>query len=287
MQRAARYQVGALELTVVSDGVMRLDAGAVFGVVPRVLWEPVVGRENLDAEHRIELGLNCLLIRSGDDVLLIETGMGDKLTGSARDKIFPGDYGHLLAQLGEAGVAPGDITAVANTHLHADHCGWNTVRNGDELLPTFRNARYFISAGEYEAAMHPNERTRSTYFAENFEPLEKAGQLSLVDGEQEIIPGVRFIPAPGHTNDHGAIVLNSQGTTAYYLGDLIQHAVQLERNAWISAFDVLPLVSLETKRRLLDQAMRENALLVATHAPYPGAGRLQESGGRRTFVAGG
>lgn len=285
MAELTRYQVGAVEVTVVSDGVARLDAGAVFGLVPRVMWEPVVGRENIDRDHRIELGLNCLLVRSGDDVVVIETGMGNKLTGSLREKVFPGDYGRLLDDLGRAGVRPGDVTAVANTHLHADHCGWNTVREGDELRPTFPNARYFIEAGEYEAAMHPNERTRATYLAENFEPLERAGQLELIEGEREIAPGIRFIPTPGHTADHAAIVISSQGSTAYYLGDMVQHAMQIERNAWLSAFDVLPLVSLETKKRLFEQAIRENALLMCTHAPYPGAGRLRESDGRRTFAA--
>ena len=132
---------------------------------------------------------------------------------------------------------------VANTHLHAYHCGWNTVRDeSGELRPTFPNARYFIQKGEYETASHPNERTRGTYFAENFEPLAASGQLELVEGETELMPGARFWATPGHTEDHASIALTSKGETALYTGDLVHHAVRDQRPAWIAAFDVLPLM---------------------------------------------
>lgn len=285
MPRAARYAVGSLDIAIVSDGTFRLDGGAVFGLIPRVMWEPVIGRDNIDAEYRVPLGLNCMVVRSGDDVLLADTGFGNKLTGAVRERAFPGDYGHLLDELAALGIARTDVTAVANTHLHADHCGWNTMRDetGD-LVPTFPNAHYFIERGEYEAASHPNERTRGTYFAENFEPLAATGQLELVDGEREIIPGATFLPTPGHTADHASIALASGGETAIYLGDLIHHAVQMERPAWIPAFDILPLVSLETKKAIAERAIRERALLISVHNAFPGAGRLVEENGRRTFV---
>jgi glyoxylase-like metal-dependent hydrolase (beta-lactamase superfamily II) len=281
----ARYRVGALDIAVISDGYLKLDAGAVMGLIPKVMWEPVIGRENVDAENRVKLGLNCMVVRSGDQVLVVDTGMGNKVSGAVRERAFPGDYGHLLEGLAALGLTPGDITAVANTHLHVDHCGWNTVFGADgSPVPTFPNARYFVQAGEYEAARHPNERTRGTYFAENFEPLEAAGLLELVDGETELIPGVKFWPTPGHTADHASIALSSNGETAVYTGDLVQHAVQVERPAWISAFDILPLVSLETKKMLAERALRENALLICVHNPFPGVGRLTERDGRRTFV---
>ena len=285
MHGPASYRVGEFDVAVVSDGYFKLDGGAVFGLVPRVMWERVVGSQNIDAEHRVELGLNCLVVRRGADVLLIETGMGAKLTGAMRDRIFPGDYGHLLEALAALGVAPADVTAVANTHLHADHCGWNTSRQGEELVPTFPRARYFIQAGEYESASHPNDRTRATYLAENFAPLETSGQLELVSGEREIIPGVHFLPTPGHTLDHASVVLSSGGETAIYIGDVAHHAVQVERPAWIAAFDVLPLVSLETKKALSERALREHALLFCAHNAFPGAGRLTERDGKRVFVA--
>lgn len=283
VEQPARYQVGEFEITIVSDGELRLDGGAVFGLVPKVLWEPAVGAANVDAENRVPQGLNCMLVRRGQDVVLVETGMGDKHDERAR-RVFPGDYGYLIERLASVGVRPEDVTAVANTHLHADHCGWNTVRRDGKVVPTFPNARYYVQAGEYEAAMHPNERTRSTYFAENFAPLAESGQLELVTGEQRIMAGVHFLPTPGHTEDHASVVLASRGETAIYTGDLVHHEVQMERPAWIAAFDVLPLVSLETKKRLAERAIRERALLICVHNAYPGVGRLTEQDGRRVFV---
>jgi glyoxylase-like metal-dependent hydrolase (beta-lactamase superfamily II) len=284
VQQPAHYRAGAFDIAIVSDGVVRMDAGASMGLIPRVMWEPIIGRENIDAEHRLAAGLNCMVVRRGDDVLLVETGMGSKLTGAARDRIFPGDYGYLLDGLGQLGLGVDDITGVVNTHLHADHCGWNTVRRDGVVVPTFPNARYYVQAGELEAAMHPNERTKGTYFLENYEPLIGSGQLALVHGERELVPGVTFVPAPGHTEDHAVVALTSGGEKALFIGDLAHHAVQVERTAWIAAFDILPLVSLETKKRLSEQAMRDNALIVVVHDPFPGVGRLREIDGRRTFV---
>ncbi len=285
MQAPVRYTVGNLEIAVISDGYFKLDAGAVMGLIPRVMWEPILGKENIDAEHRMRLGLNCMVVRSGDDVLLVDTGIGNKMPETARERSFPGESGQLLDSLAALGLTPADITVVANTHLHADHCGWNTVRDADGTLrPTFPNARYYIQAGEYEAATHPNERTRGTYFADNFEPLRASGQLELVDGEVELMPGARFWATPGHTFDHASIALTSAGETAIYTGDLVHHAVQVERPAWIAAFDVFPLTSLETKKKLAERALRDNALLICVHNPFPGVGRLTERDGRRTFV---
>lgn len=284
MHSIARYRVGEFDLAIVSDGYIKLDAGAVMGIIPRVMWEPVIGRQHVDSDHRVRLGLNCLLVRRGSDVLLVDTGMGDKHDARVRERVFPGEYGFLLSALGELGLQPSDVTAVANTHLHADHCGWNTVRRDGALVPTFPRARYFIQAGELRDAYNPNERTRGTYFGENFDPVVTSGQLEAVDGEHEIIPGVHFLPAPGHTASHAAVVLASGGQTAMYCGDLVHHGVQFERLAWIPAFDVLPLVSLETKRQLAERAIRERALLISPHLDFPGAGRIVEEDGRRRFV---
>ncbi|MGH2633206.1 MAG: MBL fold metallo-hydrolase [Tepidiformaceae bacterium] len=282
---AAHYRVGGLDVAVVSDGVFRLDGGAVFGLIPRVMWEPVIGRENIDDEYRIPLGLNCMVVRSGDDVLVADTGFGNKLSGAVRERSYPGDYGYLVRELAALGIAPEDVTAVANTHLHADHCGGNTVREGEQVRPAFPNARYYVQAGEYEAAMHPNERTRGTYFADNFAPLEASGQLELVSGEHELIRGVHFLPTPGHTADHASILLASNGETGIYTGDLVHHAVQAERPSWIAAFDVLPLVTLESKKRFAERAVRDHALLICGHNAFPGVGRLTERDGKRTFVS--
>jgi glyoxylase-like metal-dependent hydrolase (beta-lactamase superfamily II) len=282
---AATYRVGSLDIAIISDGEFRLDGGAVFGLVPRVLWEPLVGAENVDAQHRIPMGLNCMVVRSGDQVLVADTGFGRKIQGTRNERAFPGDYGHLVDELAALDIAPEDVTAIANTHLHADHCGGNTRKDGDKVVPAFPKARYFVQAGEYADAMHPNERTRGTYFAENFAPLESSGQLELVDGEHELIPGVTFLPTPGHTENHASIALTSGGETAIYTGDLAHDSIQIERPAWIPAFDVLPLISLESKKRLVERALRERALIICGHNAFPGVGRLIERGGKPVFVA--
>jgi glyoxylase-like metal-dependent hydrolase (beta-lactamase superfamily II) len=274
----ALYRVGSLTVQVISDGVFLQDAGTLFGVVPKVLWERVV--DGLNDRNQVTLGLNCLLVRGSGRTVLIETGFGNKLDDRHRRVIFPGDYGHLLENLAREGVQPADVDVVVNTHLHADHCGWNTVSVHGRLLPTFPNARYYMERGEYEAALQPNERTRATYLSENFLPVAEAAQLELVEGEHQITSEIRFLPTPGHTQDHACVVISSGGEFAIYTGDMVHQAVQLERPAWIPALDTLPLVSLETKKRVAAQMIRDRALVIITHAAFPGAGRLLESEGR-------
>jgi glyoxylase-like metal-dependent hydrolase (beta-lactamase superfamily II) len=266
------YRLGNLDLHILSDGTFYQDAGAVFGIVPRVMWERAA-RPELDHQYRMPLGLNCVLVRSHDRLALIETGVGDK--EGHRRQASPAAEGTLLTALAALGVRPEEIDVVVNTHLHADHCGWNTRQLQDgRLAPTFPKARYLIQRGEWEAATHPNERTRATYLAENLLPLEEAGVLELIEGEHSVTPEVTIIATRGHTEDHASVVLSSGGETAIYIGDMIQHHVQLERTAWVSAFDLLPLVSMETKKRIVERAIRERALIVSVHSPFPGLGRM-------------
>ncbi len=270
------YRLGNLDLQILSDGTFYQDAGAVFGIVPRVMWERVTGPP--DEHNRMPLGLNCVLVRSAGKLVLIETGVGDK--EGHRRQASAVEEGNLLAELAALGVRPDEIDVVINTHLHADHCGWNTrqfedadARSG-RLAPTFPRARYVIQRGEWDAATNPNERTRATYLAENLLPLEEAGVLELIDGELAVTPEITIVPARGHTEDHASVVLTSAGETAIYVGDMVQHHVQLERTAWVSAFDLLPLVSMETKKRVVERAIRERALIISVHSPFPGLGRL-------------
>ncbi len=274
------FRLGHLELLVVSDGIIRQDAGATFGLVPRVMWERYT--PDLDESHRIPVGLNSLLVRSGGKTILVDTGVGTKPTRAPGAMVID-QSGRLLENLSRAGVSPEEIDIVVNTHLHFDHCGGNTGSEDGRPVPAFPRARYFIQNGEWEAATHPNERTRGTYLAENFEPLQDARQVELVSGEVDVANGVRIVPAPGHTEGHCVIELESDGNYALYVGELSQHPVMLERLAWISAFDVLPLVSLDTKRRLLEWATEKRALLVSVHAPYPGLGHLRMAGGKRKW----
>jgi glyoxylase-like metal-dependent hydrolase (beta-lactamase superfamily II) len=279
----AVFQVGAVRIDVVSDGYFLQDGGGVFGIVPRTLWEQHTGPP--DEKHRLRLALNCLLVRDDGHTVLVDTGVGTKIEPRRRETAYPGDYGHLLEGLSALGVTPADITDVVNTHLHFDHCGWNTALVHGALIPTFPNARYFIHHAEWEAATHPNERTRATYLADNLTPLADSGQLELADGEVQVTPSLRLLPAPGHSDGHAVVVLSSRGETGIYMGDVVQHAAQIDRPAWVSAFDILPLVSMETKKRLVAQALATDALVLTTHAPYPGAGRIREEDGRARYSA--
>jgi glyoxylase-like metal-dependent hydrolase (beta-lactamase superfamily II) len=271
------FRLGKLELLVVSDGVMRQDAGAVFGLVPRVMWERHAGE--LDESYRMRLGLNSLLVRAEGKLVLVDTGCGSK-GSKAPGAVSTSKSGLLIENMAKAGVRPEDVDVVVNTHLHFDHCGGNTVLEGGKPVPAFPRARYFIQKGEWEAATHPNERTRGTYLAENFEPLAEANQVELIDGDADLATGVRAVLAPGHTEHHCIVELGSEGELAFCVGEMAQHPVMLERLAWVSAFDTLPLVSLETKRRLLERASDKRALLISVHAPFPGLGRMQSENGR-------
>ena len=275
------FRLGEIELLVVSDGVIRQDGGATFGLVPRVMWERYT--PDIDDKNRIPVGMNSLLIRSEGKTILIDTGVGTKPV-KAPGAMAIEEAGKLLENLGNKGVSPNDVDIVINTHLHFDHCGGNTVIEDGGTMPAFPRARYFIARDEWEMASHPNERTRGTYLSENFEPLDEARQVELITGEAEIAKGVRVVPAPGHTEGHVVVELESGGRCGLCVGELSQLPVMLERLAWISAFDVLPLVSLSTKRRMMEWALEKRALIHSVHAPFPGLGRLvAEEGGRRKW----
>ena len=277
----AKHRLGSLDLAILSDGNFYIDAGATFGIVPRVMWEPYAG--GLDDRHRVTLGLNSLLVRSQGKTILIETGVGDK-PGGWRRQSSPVARGTLITDLQALGVAPEDIDTVICTHLHADHCGWNTRYVEGVLVPTFANAEYLVTRDEWQAAIVPNERTRATYLEENLLPVQH--RLRLVDGETKITDEVIVVPAPGHSAGHAAVVLASGGETGIYIGDLAQKTVQLERTAWVAAFDIFPMTSMETKRRLLEDAIRDNSLIIAVHAPFPGLGRMTRTEkGQRKWTA--
>jgi len=276
------YRLGGLQLQVVSDGTLWIDGGAVFGLVPKPLWQRMAAEVN--EQNEVPLGLNCLLVRSNGQTILIDSGLGLKLD-DRRKTFYHGDYGHLIRNLAKNGVRPPDIDIVINTHLHVDHCGWNTAMVHGRPVPTFPRARYYVQRGEYEIALHPNERTSAAYMTENVTPLLESGQLELIEGEYQITPEIRFLPAPGHTAAHACVAIVSGGERALYCGDLVHHTAQLERAAWIPAVDNFPLMSLETKKRLVEEMLRENALVIITHAPFPGAGRLTRADNRTKWIS--
>jgi glyoxylase-like metal-dependent hydrolase (beta-lactamase superfamily II) len=256
-----RLNLGDFELTAVSDGIYHLDGGAFFGVVPKVLWERKV---KVDHKNRVPTGLNSIVVRTGHHTVLIETGIGNKLS-ERMVKIY-GQPAQLLDNLGAAGVSPEDIDIVINTHLHFDHCGWNTVRKGDKVRATFPKARYYVQEGEWQHGRLQLERDAVSYISENYDPLISSGQMHLLHGEREIVPGVFVKVFPGHTAHMQAVILKSGDKTACYISDLIPTTAHLDLT-WVMAFDLFPLQTIESRKGYYAQAIPEKWLTIFTHDP--------------------
>lgn len=256
-----RLNIGDFELTAVSDGIYRLDGGALFGVVPRALWQRKVTPE---ANNLIPVGLNSVVVRSSGQIVLIETGIGSKL--SDKMKGIYGQPAQLLDNLALAGIAPEDVDIVINSHLHFDHCGWNTMRRHGQLVPTFPNARYYAQKGEWEHAQLQLERDAVSYISANYDPLVESGQMRLLEGDQEIVPGISVKLFPGHTLHMQAVVIESGGQCACYISDLIPTTAHLDLT-WVMAFDILPLETIESRKRYYQRALPEKWLTIFTHDP--------------------
>ena len=255
-----RTTLGDFELTALSDGIYYLDGGAFFGVVPKTLWSRKV---SVDEQNRVPTGLNSVLVRTGDKNILIETGIGNKLPEKMA-RIY-GQPAKLLERLNAAGVAPDEIDIVINTHLHFDHCGWNTIRQGDKIAATFAKAKYYVQEGEWKHA-HENQRDSVSYFSENYDPLVESGQMQLLRGDQEIVPGISVQVFPGHTRDMQAVIITSGGRTGCYISDLIPTSAHVELN-WVMAFDLYPLETIESRKRYYSRAFPEKWLTMFTHDP--------------------
>jgi len=257
-------KLGKFELHLIEDGIFHLDGGAMFGVVPKVMWAKT---NPADAENRIELVLQCLLIRTGQHNIVVDTGLGDKMKDRFLEIYSVDRTRNLRGGLEEQGLKPEDIDLVINTHLHFDHCGGNTVLGPDRRpVPAFPNARYIVQQAEWDEATNPNERTKASYLPENFMPIMEAGQLTLAHGEQEVIPGVHLMPTSGHTRGHQMVKIVSQGETAIYMGDLIPLVSQI-RLPFVMSYDLYPMVTIEVKRAFLRQAAAEHWLLIFDHDP--------------------
>jgi glyoxylase-like metal-dependent hydrolase (beta-lactamase superfamily II) len=263
---------GNLDLHLVSDGVYWEDGGGLFGLVPRALWERIA---EPDERNRLSFEMRSLLIRTATQYILVDTGYGDKLSEKQRGFISLRGERRLIASLADLGIGPSDVDLVINTHLHGDHCGGNTQFNADgEVVPTFPRATYCIQRLELADASFPNERTRATYLRDNFEPLEQTGQLRTLWGDTRLTDQVRVIITPGHTRAHQCVVIESEGQTALFLGDVASWPIHIERLAWVPAYDVEPLVSIETKRNLARWATENHVLLIFEHHTEIQAGYL-------------
>lgn len=266
-------RLGNIEIHVVSDGSPMSDGGGVYGLVPRVLWEKVTPP---DDKNRVPTALNSLLVVSQGKKILIDTGLGGKLDAQGEERAGRTGGSTLVSELKRLGVAPEDIDIVINTHLHSDHCGGNTRRSGGKLVATWPNAEYWIQRLEWADAAFPNERTRGTYFPENFEPLRD--RVRLLDGDTRVNDELKCIITRGHTRAHQSVLIESAGQKALFIGDIAARTVYLERLAWIPSFDVEPLETLETKRRLRDWAVEEKMMLIFQHDPYINIGCLRRDG---------
>ncbi|MGI4853251.1 MAG: MBL fold metallo-hydrolase [Janthinobacterium lividum] len=257
----ARATVGDAEIIVCTDGTCRFDGGAMFGVVPKTLWSRKV---QADEFNRISIGLNCVVVRIGGKTVLIETGFGNKM--APKLKAIYATQERLPASLAAAGIAPEDVDIVINTHLHWDHCGWNTILDSSGAArPFFRNAEYIAHRGEVEHGRRQWERDRVSYVAANYEPMIASGQMRLVEGgEADICPGIRVECFPGHTANLMAVHIESGGEHACFISDLIPTAAHLDVG-WAMGFDLDPLRTIEERKRFYARAVPENWLILFPH----------------------
>src|ERR1051325_712207 len=274
---------GDYRIEVVPDALFRLDGGAMFGVVPRTIWSQV---STPDEHNRIRLSMNCLYIETETERILVETGIGDKwsekkaeMYGIERER----PLGQSLREI--TGVGPDAITIVVNTHLHFDHAGGNTTfdKAGGQIVPTFPNARYFVSREEFEHAETPHERDRASYLPENWRAVQASGQLELKDADYEVVPGLCMERVVGHSRTMQCLRLERGHQTLYGFYDLVPCTAHVPL-PWIMSYDLYPVETLEAKRRLLPQAARENWLCLFYHDPDVPLGRIREEDGKLLAV---
>ena len=270
------FQVGRLTAHAIEAGYLRLDGGAMFGIVPKVLWERKIPA---DQRNRIRLAMRCLLLEHPDGLVLIDTGLGNKEEAKFLDIFGVDNAGvdrrtRLEDGIRAAGHAPADVRWVINSHLHFDHAGGNTWKDHmGEVTRTFPRATYVVQRREYEFARRANERTRASYLETNLQGIE----FTLLDGVQEVVPGIRAVPTPGHTPGHQSIFIESGGERLLYLADVVPTAAHLPL-PWIMGFDVEPLVTLETRRSLYPRIEGEGWRLFFEHDPSTISGRLAKEG---------
>jgi len=270
--------IGDFELTALSDGNYFLDGGAFFGVIPKTLWSRKV---TADDKNRVPTGLNSVLVRTGEKNILIETGIGNKLPDKMA-QIF-GQPAKLLENLSAAGLLPDQIDVVINTHMHFDHCGWNTIRQNGGIVPTFPNATYYVQEGEWQHA-HEGLRDSVSYLHENYDPLVETGKMKLLRGNDEIVHGISVDVFPGHTRDMQAVLIQSRVQSACYISDLIPTSAHLDLN-WVMAFDLYPVETIASRKRYYSRAIPERWLTMFTHDPEVPWAYLEKSDSGKIVIS--
>jgi glyoxylase-like metal-dependent hydrolase (beta-lactamase superfamily II) len=268
--------LGEIEVLYLDGGKFGLDGGAMFGVVPKVLWEK---KSPPDEKNRIRMRANSLLVRAANKTIVVETGNGTQWDPKLRAIYAIQDGDPLLDSLAKAGVQPGQVDLVINTHLHFDHAGGNTRLANGRVVPTFPRAWYIVQRGELEHAMNPTERDRASYFPENIQAVSNEERWELLEGDQEILPGISVARIPGHNADIQAVKITGGGKTLAFVADLLptRHHIPLP---WIMAYDLYPLQTLETKRLWVRRIVEEGWIVVFGHDPDIAAATLQERDGK-------
>ena len=270
-------QFGKFEIHPIYDGFFALDGGAMFGVVPKVFWEKT---NPPDKRNRIKLALRTVLVKTEKELVLIDTGIGDK-SNDKFNEIYKVEKKYTIENsLKEIGVKPEDINIVINTHLHFDHCGGNTRLNDrGEVVPKFPNAVYYIQEEEWKFGLDPDVRSKASYLKENYAPLEKSGNLKLINGDKEIVKGVEVIKTAGHTPGHQIVLIKSEGRIAVYWGDLIPTSSHLNV-PYVMGYDLFPLTTIDWKDKLLPKALKEKWLMFFEHDPEQSFCYLKQEKGR-------
>lgn len=246
-----------------------------YGTVPKVLWGKV---SPADRQNRIRLAVNCLLIKADNKCILVDTGIGDKFSRKLRE-IYKLDRDvNLITSLARRGVRPEDINYVINTHLHFDHCGGNTCKTGGKYVPTFPNAKYIIQQQEWFSAQNTDEKTKSSYRISDFMPLEDAGQVEFVDGDFDVMRGIRVLLTNGHTLGHQSVLIESAKSSALYLGDIIPTVYHLKPH-YLTGFDLYPVDLISKKKEIIEAAVRGDYLLIFEHDPKVVFARLKKTDG--------
>lgn len=257
--------VGQLQLTILNDGAFPFPARLFFCNVAETAWRAEL---ELDLEGKIPVGHNYGLVRSGEELIVIDTGYGDDTHG--------GRTGHLLEELEHAGYRREQVTKVVNTHAHGDHTSRNMLAKKGKLAPAFPNARYYLAQADWDRFI--GEDGQVHHFDQNLRALAGSGMLTLFEGPMQLTPEVSLLPTPGHTPGHTSVVMESSGQTAIYLGDLCHHPLHFSHPDWVSCFDTDPKATAETRAWVFEMAIARNALVVCPHAQAPGLGRIRRAG---------
>jgi len=269
-----KISMGKLQLVSLLDGFIKLDGGAMFGVVPKPIWKSLTPA---DERNRITLAMRPLLIIHPDANILIDTGIGNKYDEKSADIYGIDRHPGIEDELKKAGLTPDKIDIVINTHLHFDHAGGNTTKKGNKIFPTFPNAKYIIQSAEWDVAIHPNPRSKASYLPENFIPIKENGNLEIIKGEKEILPGIRCVLTNGHTEGHQIVIIGSENKGALYWGDLIPTIAHI-RTPYIMGYDIFPLNVMRGKEKYIKFVEEKDYISFFEHDPLICCGYIRGEG---------